>query len=150
VAFVKRTVAENFISLGDGEGDVKSVGGILTKFVENRQFAKPKTDYEFVDKDGKLQVLSGSASLARQIHADDMGKFFKATFEGWGKSNNGNFKQIAVYIWDGEPTEVMKQWPKFDQYYRAGGQPVALVARDFEKMPAAIQKGEEEDDGLPF
>jgi hypothetical protein len=159
MGFVKREVAENFVSLGEGEGDVRQVGGILTRFVENKHFDKPKTDYEFIDKNGELQVLSGSASLARQIHSEDLGKFFKATFEGWGKSANGKFKQIAVFIWEGELNPAMKAWPKLDQYYGKRPTTIALVGRvapkpaatdDFDEMPEPIQQGQVEDDDLPF
>jgi hypothetical protein len=158
MGFVKREVAENFVSLGEGEGDVKQVGGILTRFVENKHFDKPKTDYEFIDKNGELQVLSGSASLARQIHGEDLGKFFKATFEGWGKSANGKFKQIAVFIWEGELNDAMKAWPKLDQYYGKRPATIALVGRvapkpaattGFDEVPEPIQQGQEDDD-LPF
>jgi hypothetical protein len=146
--FVKREVAENFVALGDGEGEVKKVGGILVRFVENNHFDKPKTDYEYLDKNGNMQLLSGSASLARQINGGDLGKFFKAEFIGWGKSARGKFKNIAVYIWDGEPTDDMRKWPKFEDYYKGTG---AAPAKRFEDKPAAIVKGEEQDDDdLPF
>jgi hypothetical protein len=153
----KREVVDNFITLGESEGDVTKVGGILTRFVENRHFTQPKTDYEFMGKDGKLAVLSGSASLARQIHAEDIGKFFKAEFDGWGSSANGKFKKIAVYIWDGEPNDAMRAWPEFERYYgkqpaKNGSPPVAKAAAksgpdDFDDPPAGL---DERDDDLPF
>lgn len=154
MGFVKREVADNFVTIGDGDGDVAKAGGILTRFVPNNHFATPKTDYEFVNKQGELAILSGSASLMRQIHAEDLGKFFKVEFEGWGKSAKGAFKKIAVYLWDGEPTDEMRQWPRFSEYF--GKQPKAQPAlatatkiRDeFDKMPAALEK--DDDDDLPF
>lgn len=161
MGFVKREVAENFISLGDGEGDAQQVGGILTRFVPNSHFSKPKTDYEFIDKAGATQLLSGSASLSRKIHAEDIGKFFKATFLGWKNSANGKYKDIDIAVWDGEPTEVMKAWPKFAQCYgKSSPLPVTAVAAkfaqptpppkdDFEDMPEPIRQGAIDDD-LPF
>lgn len=146
MAFVKRDVADNLVVLGDDDGNVRKAGGILVRFVPNTQFDKPKTDYEFVNKKGELMILSGSATLSRQIGSSDLGKFFKAEFEGWGKSANGKFKKIGVYFWDGDPTEEMKQWPKFSQYFGA-----ATSRNDFADMPKSIAKGQEEDDDdLPF
>lgn len=141
----KREVVDNFVTLGDSEGDVKKAGGILTRFVENRHFAQPKTDYEYVGQDGNLAVLSGSASLARQIHAEDLGKFFKAEFEGWGTSGKGKFKKIAVYIYDGEPTDTMRAWPKFAEYF---GKAAASKSAPADDYPPPHE--DEDSDDLPF
>jgi hypothetical protein len=147
----KREVNNNFVALGDGEGDVL-----------NNHFDKPKMDYEFINKAGETVLLSGSASLARQISADDMGKFFKAEFEGWGKSANGKFKQISVYIWDGEPNDAMQAWPRFAEFYgkkpaapttteqKASAKsrmPAGLSDEEFETIPKTLDA---EDDDLPF
>jgi hypothetical protein len=155
----KREVVNNFISLGDGDDDVTKTGGILTRIVKNSHY--DKMDYEFVGKDGELAVLSGQATLARQISPDDMGKFFKAEFKGWGKSANGKYKVIEVYIWDGEPNEAMKAWPKFATYYgkksadHTGPSAAKKLAEkvrddfdDFADPPKALAKAE--DDDLPF
>lgn len=153
----KREVVDNFVTLGDGEADVSKTGGILTRFVENNHFAQPKTDYEFVGKDGALAVLSGSASLARQIHAEDLGKFFKAEFEGWGSSGKGKFKKIAVYIWNGEPNEAMKAWPKFSEYYgkaasngASAKETAKKVRDDFDDFANPPKQLQDDTDDLPF
>lgn len=147
MGFTKREVAENFVSIGDGEGDVKKAGGILIGFVQNTHFATPKTDYQYINQRGEIATLSGSASLSRQIHAEDVGKFFKAEFEGWGKSNKGQFKKIAVYIWDGEPDETMRNWPRFAEYYNKRTAAEA-PKQNFEEKPAALE--DDDDDDLPF
>lgn len=155
MGFVKREVLDNLVILGDDDGNVRRAGGIFVRLVANTQFDKPKTDYEFVDKAGELQILSGSATLQRQITADDMGKFFKAEFEGWGRSANGKFKKIAVYIWDGEPTEQMKQWPKFSEYYGKGA-PREEAKKTAERLREELDSfatnplKDEDDDDLPF
>jgi hypothetical protein len=158
MGFTKREVLDNLVILGNDEGNVQKAGGIMTRLVLNTQFDKPKTDYEFVDKNGELKVIGGGATLARQIGPDDVGKFFKMEFEGWGRSANGKFKKIAVYIWDGEPSETMKAWPRFQEFYgksaavplTANAQKAAAGAKqrdDFEDMPEALDK---DDDDLPF
>jgi hypothetical protein len=147
----KREVNNNFVALGDEDGQVAKVGGILVRLVKNTHFEN-KTDYEFVGKDGELTLLSGSASLARQLSESDVGKFFKAEFEGWGKSANGKFKQIAVYVWDGEPNDAMKAWPRFKDFY--GKRPTTVYGKpqpkddDFETAPAGLDR--DGDDDLPF
>ena len=156
MGFVKREVVDNLVILGDDEGNVQKAGGILTRLVLNTSFEKPKTDYEYVDKSGELKVIGGGATLARQITPADVGKFFKVEFEGWGKSANGKFKKISVYMWDGELTDAMKQWPRFREFYgKAAPAPVSANAKaaaakirdDFDEMPAALQA---DDDDLPF
>jgi hypothetical protein len=149
----KREVNENYVALGDDEGQVKKVGGILVRLVPNTMFDK-KIDYEFVDKDGDLALLSGSASLSRQLSHADCGKFFKAEFEGWGKSANGKFKQIAVYVWDGEPTDGMKQWPGFGKYYgkaqqENGATKGAKKSDPLDEVPESLDHDDNDDD-LPF
>lgn len=157
MGFVKREVLDNLVILGDDDGNVQKAGGILTRLIINTTFEKPKTDYEYVDKSGELKIIGGGATLARQISPSDVGKFFKMEFEGWGKSANGKFKKIAVYMWDGEPTEPMKAWPRFKEFYgKSAPTPVTANARqmaekirdDFDEMPAALQ--DDTDESLPF
>lgn len=157
MGFVKREVLDNLVILGDDDGNVQKAGGLLTRLVPNTQFDKPKTDYEYVDKNGDLKVIGGGATLARQITPADVGKFFKVEFEGWGKSGNGKFKKISVYMWDGEATEDMKKWPRFAEFFgkqpdpRAREAAVAMATKirdDFDAMPDALQKDEDSD--LPF
>ena len=148
MGFTKREIQDNLVILGDDDGNVQKAGGILTRLILNTQFEKAKTDYEYVDKNGDLKVIGGSATLARQISPNDVGKFFKMEFEGWGKSANGKFKKIAVYFWDGEPNVQMQSWPRFFEFYgKSAPAPNTPAAQKFEDMPKQL---EDDDDDLPF
>lgn len=156
MGFVKREVLDNLVILGDDDGNAQKVGGILTRLILNTQFDKPKMDYEYVDRAGELKVIGGGATLARQITPADVGKFFKAEFEGWGKSANGKFKKIAVYFWEGDLEDKMKAWPRLKEFYgKSAPTPVTANAAkvtekardDFDDFPAALDA---DDSDLPF
>jgi hypothetical protein len=109
-----------------------------------------KVNYELVQQDGEALLLSGSASLARQINEHDIGKFVKCEFTGWGKSANGKFKMIDVNVWEGEPSDVMKEWPRFAEFHSKGKAPAKAVATaptGDDDFPGALA---DEDDDLPF
>lgn len=155
MGFKKREIPDNYVSIGDKEGDKLQAGGIFTRMIENTHFKNPKLDYEYVNKKGELVILSGSASLARQIEYNDMGKFFKVEFEGWGDSPNGKFKKVGVYIWEGDVTPEMKQWPRYAEFYNGG---FAKKEGGAHKKDDAVPVGgndlpealENDEDDLPF
>jgi hypothetical protein len=150
MTWAKREAVTNLVMLGDGEGQRKKIGGLLIGAPRDRMYPD-KVNYELVQKDGEVLVLSGSASLARQLGEADIGKFVKCEFTGWGKSPNGKFKAIDVNVWEGEVTPEMKQWPRYGEFN--GGKPkpaaVAQVApagdefSDFDDTAAG-------DEDLPF
>jgi hypothetical protein len=146
----KREAVSNLVVLGDDEGTVKKVGGLLAAVNQDTVYAG-RMNYELVQKNGESIMLAGSASLGRQIGPTDVGKFLKAEFIGWGKSANGKFKEIAVYIWDGEPNDDMKKWPRFAEFQKNGARAKAEQIRDkideFADMPEPLKV---EDDDLPF
>lgn len=115
----KREPVSNLVILGDDEGNVKKVGGLLAAVTQDSMYPN-RHNYELVQKNGDSINLAGSASLSRQIAPGDVGKFLKAEFIGWGKSANGKFKQIVVYLWDGEPNEEMRKWPRFAEFHGNG------------------------------
>lgn len=149
----KREAVTNLVILGDGEGHCKKVGGLLVA-TPNDSGYPDKINYVIVKKDGEEITLSGSASLARQLNERDVGKFIRCEFMGWGKSNNGKFKAIDVNVWEGEPDETMKKWPRFAEFATAAKRPTPAVAKpaaqpadDFDDFPSNL--GGDEDD-LPF
>jgi hypothetical protein len=143
----KRDPVSNLIILGDDEGQVRKVAGLLASVRQDQQYPA-RQNYELVQKDGESHWLAGSASLSRQLFPGDVGKFVKCVFTGWGKSANGKFKQIEVQVFDGEPTDEMKKWPRYTQVSKKaaadGGTPP--VGDPPEEVPV----DEEEDDDLPF
>lgn len=152
----KREPVQNMVFLGDGEGDRKKVGGLLVDMQQNRLYPT-KMDYSLVQADGEVIIVGGSASLGRQIGPDDVGKFIKAEFKGWGKSANGKFKEIEVNVWDGPPNDAMLAWPRFTEFSKGPAKkPAAVraaatdddVGRPETSFPAALE--DESDDGLPF
>ena len=137
----KRDPISNLVILGDDEGQVQKVGGLLASIRQDNQYPS-RHNYELVKQNGESVWLAGSASLSRQIFPADVGKFIKCMFLGWGKSANGKFKQIEVRIYSGEPTAEMKAWPRYGEVPRG-------VADDA-PPPDTSQANEEDDDDLPF
>lgn len=153
MTWTKREPVTNLVVLGDGDGDKKKVGGLLVGCPRDRMYPD-KTNYELVQQDGEVQVLSGSASLRNQIGEADIGKFIKCEFTGWGKSANGKYKAIEVNIWEGPPTDVMKAWPRFAEFQNGGKVSGAKTAKAAATSPADADESpdslRDEDDDLPF
>lgn len=165
MGWVKREPIVDLLILDDGEGHATKVGGLLIGIPHDRGY--DKDNYEIVTKSGDVVILSGSASLQRQITAEDIGKFLTIEFTGWGKSPNGKFKSYEVNIWDGPLTDSMKRWPKPASPDATGnGKPPVQAtkprvtagapahdaransgAADFEEFPGAL---EDASDDLPF
>lgn len=161
MSWEKREPVTNLVILGDGEGQHTKIGGLLVGIAADRGYPD-KSNYEIVKQSGEVVTLSGSASLARQIGASDVGKFIKCEFTGWGKSANGKFKAIDVFVYQGEPDAKMQAWPQYAEITaklangngRKAATPPAKAAvgtagsgDDFEDFPNALK---DEDDDLPF
>jgi hypothetical protein len=155
----RESVSSNLVTLGDDEGHVGKVGGLLASV---RQDPNPKYKnpvYELVQKDGSSVLLAGSASLSRQIFETDVGKFLRAEFVKWGQSPNGKFKEISVNIWEGEPNDAMKAWPRFKEFQGRINGPTPTVQKQAEKVrddfddfaspPPQLAQGDDDSD-LPF
>jgi hypothetical protein len=135
----KREAVTDLVILGDDEGNVKKVGGLLAAVTQDKLYPA-NMNYELVQKNGESIVVAGSASLSRQISpTEDVGKFLKAEFMGWGNSRNGKFKEIDVLVWEDEPTDEMKKWPRWAELQKDGS-PVA------DEPPIS----DDPDDDLPF
>jgi hypothetical protein len=147
----KREPTTNLVILGDDEGCVQKAGGLLVRMIQDQQYPQ-RQNYELVQRNGDSIMLAGSASLSRQIFPGDVGKFLKAEFLGWGKSANGKFKQIEVNIWEGDPTEDMKKWPRFGETTKPAPEREKAKAKarddDFSDFPEAVD--EDDGSGLPF
>lgn len=141
MSWTKREAVTNLVILGDAEGNAKKIAGLLIGTPADKGYPD-KVNYEIVKKDGEVVVLSGSASLARQINSADVGKFIKCEFTGWGKSPNGKFKAIDVNVWEGDVTPEMKAWPMYADFK------VATQAEKKAATPAkaAVTAGDDFDD----
>lgn len=148
MSWEKREPVTNLVVLGDEEGNKKKAGGLLIGCPKDRMYPE-KTNYELLQQNGEVQVLSGSASLRNQIGESDIGKFVRVEFTGWGKSPNGKYKAIEVFVFNGEPNDVMKAWPRFAEFQKNGKPPVAQKAavETDDDFPGALV---EEEDDLPF
>jgi hypothetical protein len=154
MTWTKREAVTNLVILGDSPDNKKKVGGLLIGCPFDRMYPD-KMNYLIVQQDGEELVLSGSASLGRQLSDRDVGKFVKCEFNGWGKSANGKFKVIDVNVWEDEPNDAMKKWPRFAEFNAkpngkppiAKAIPVTPVADEFEDFPGA---NSDADDDLPF
>lgn len=155
MTWTKREPVTNLVVLGDDEGNIAKIGGLLVATPIDRMYEK-KLNYEILKKSGEVVTLSGSASLSRQLNDRDIGKFVRCEFKGWGKSPNGKFKDIEVMIWEGEPTDDMKRdWPRYAEFAKQNGNgkkadtPKAKADDDFDD-DEAVKKLADEDDDLPF
>jgi len=139
----KREPVTNLVILGDDEGQVRKVGGLLASTKQDAAYPS-RSNYELVQRNGDSIWLAGSASLGRQLSPHDVGKFVKAEFKGWGKAAQGKFKNIEVLVYEGEPTADMKQWPRWKELqHHNGGQAVPPPVEDDDDSL-------EDDDDLPF
>jgi hypothetical protein len=148
MTWAKREAVTNLVMLGDGEGQRKKIGGLLVGAPRDRMYPD-KVNYELVQRDGEVLLLSGSASLARQLGEADIGKFVKCEFTGWGKSPNGKFKAIDVYVFEGDVTPEMKQWPRYGESNGGKAKPVPAnnaTADDFSDFDDTSAG----DEDLPF
>ena len=133
MGFVKREPVQDLVILGDGEGQQEKVGGLLIGIPHDKGY--DKDNYAILMSNGDVGIVSGSASLARQISPDDIDKFVLFEFTGWGKSPNGKFKAIEVHVWEGPLSEKMKAWPK-----APAAEKEAPAAKPKEKAAAAKPK----------
>lgn len=148
MTWTKREAVTNLVILGDADGCRRKIGGLLIGMPHDKGYPD-KVNYEIVQKDGEVSVLSGSATLARQITAADIGKFLKCEFTGWGKSGNGKFKIIDVNVWEGEATDDMKTWPRYAETRTLGraAAPATASRTEPDDFGGALA---DEDDDLPF
>ena len=145
----RESVNEDLVILGDDPTKNKrKVAGLLASVKPDRTY-KDNFNYELVQKDGTSISLAGSASINRMLSADDVGKFIRAEFTGWGSSPNGRFKQIEVQVWSGEITEDMKKWPRWAELQNGRGEKPAVASRNDDDFASATASDPDDDD-LPF
>ena len=142
----KREPVSNLTTLGDSEGQITKVAGLLAAVKPDPNPKYKNEMYEIVQKNGESLFLAGSASLGRQINDADVGHFIRATFKGWGNSANGKFKDIEVQIFEGDVTDEMKAWPRWKELNGKVG-PHAAPKGGEGDFPEAL---DDEDDDLPF
>jgi 1,2-phenylacetyl-CoA epoxidase PaaB subunit len=150
MGWTKREPVSNLVVLGDDDGQVKKVGGLLAAMKQDTMYPA-RNNYEIIQKDGTSLWLAGSASIGRQLGSQDVGKFVKCEFMGWGKAKQGKFKEIDVVLWDGEPTDDMKKWPRWKEISTLAKNGNGTPKQD-EPPPHTDddQTPDDEDDGLPF
>jgi len=146
MSWTKREVSANLVILGDAEGQVRKVGGLLAAIMPDPRYPDNRR-YELVQKDGTSKTVAGSASINSQLGVGDAGKFVKLTFEGWGKSANGRFKEITVEVFEGEPTPEMLAWPRYKEVQDSQKRRPAGKA---EPPPVEEPPIDDLDDDLPF
>ena len=144
MGWTKREVSSNLVIIGDAEGQVRKVGGLLASITPDPRYPDNKR-YELVQQDGTVKTLAGSASINSTVGVGDIGKFMKCTFLGWEPGKNGRFKNIQVDVYEGDPTPDMKKWPRFAELHGKAKAQVAPNGGEPEPEPPV-----EEDDDLPF
>lgn len=145
----KREVSANLVILGDAEGQVRKVGGLLAAVTPDPRYPDNRR-YELVQKDATSKIVAGSASVNSQLGPGDVGKFVKLSFEGWGKSANGRFKTITVEVYEGEASGEMKSWPRFGEL-QDGHTPTRTAPVAAQEPPIPEQAtGDDDLDSLPF
>jgi len=143
----KREPTANLVVLGDDEGHVKKVAGLLASTRQDDRYPS-RLQYELVQQSGESIWLAGSASIDNQMGPGDVGKFVKLQFLGWGSAARGKFKQIEVIVWDGPPTAKMSAWPRWVELYnlKHGIEEESAAAAAVEED---VEDAEDTDD-LPF
>ena len=152
--WTKREPVSNLVILGDDEGCATKAQGLLAALTQDTMYPQ-RSNYELVQKNGESIHLAGSASLSRQIGPADVGKFVRCEFKGWGKAAAGKFKMIEVNIYEGEPTDALKAWPRWAELNspKPKAKPEAAKAvpakadDDFSDFPGTSSL---DDDDLPF
>jgi hypothetical protein len=140
----RESVNEDLVILGDAPKNKKKAFGLLASVKPDRTY-KDNFNYELVQKDGTSVILAGSASINRMIAEEDIGKFVRAEFTGWGSSPNGKFKQIDVQVWEGEVTPEMRAWPRWAEFNN-GAKKGTAPSSESDDFATAL----DEDDDLPF
>ncbi len=124
------------VGIGDKDGQQKKAGGLLVEIRSNIGENKSHV-YELVQKDGESLQVWGSTTIDGKLNPSDIGKFVKLEYLGMETGKSGrDYKNIDVSVWDAPLTDMMKEWPRVEEFYTA-------------KEGAAVLDGEEEDD-LPF
>ena len=124
------------VGIGEKEGQRKKAGGLLVE-IKHDVGENHSTVYELVQQDGESLTVWGSTTIDGKLNRSDIGKFIKMEFLGIAVGNSGRkYKDIEVSVWDTELTDVMKEWPRVDEYYT------------LEQGAAALS--EDEDQSLPF
>lgn len=133
----KREPASDLVILGDGEGQIERIGGLLVGVIPDPRYPDNRR-YELVQQNGESRFVAGSASINSQMGPGDVGKFVKLTFQGWAKGSRGQrFKDIEVLVWEGEPNADMKKWPRYGEF-------------DGTPMPSEAPIEDDYGDDLPF
>lgn len=141
MGWTKREVEQNLVILGDGEGNVAKVSGLLASVKPDPRYPDNKR-FELIDRDGTAKSVAGSAAINSQLGAQDIGRFVRLVFTGWGKSPNGRFKVIDVFVYDGDITDDMRKWPQWTELNSKNG------AANLSEKPSALADADPDD--LPF
>ena len=125
------------VSLGEGDDQKKSVGGLL---VEIRSSVGPNKSmmYDFVQEDGEILKVWGSSTIDGKITSNHIGKFVVLRFKRMETGQSGRpYKVIEVGVWDDDDnlSDRMKKWPRVEEFY--GGEVAATIAEatDDEDLP---------------
>jgi hypothetical protein len=144
----RESVNEDLVILGDAPKNKKKAFGLLASVKPDRTY-KDNFNYELVQKDGTSVILAGSASINRMIAEEDIGKFVRAEFTGWGSSPNGKFKQIDVQVWEGEVTDELRRYPRWAELNNGNAKSAQSAARNTDNDFLG-GTDDDEDDDLPF
>jgi hypothetical protein len=145
MGWTKREVDKDLVILGDGEGNVTRVSGLLASVTPDQRYPDNKR-FALVQKDGSVKSVAGSAAINGQLYPSDVGKFVKLTFDGWGHSGNGKFKKINVEVYEGEATPEMQAWPRFKELQWKA----AAAAGSKDEPPPPDPSSAPDESDLPF
>lgn len=140
MTWTKREVDTNLVILGDAEGNVRKVGGLLASIRPDLRYPDNRR-YELVQQNATVKSVAGSTSINSQLGPADVGKFVKLEFVGWGSGANGKFKKIDIQVFEGDVSEQMKTWPHYAELHSSTKAP---------GDSGPLAQPDEEDDALPF
>lgn len=134
------------VVLGDGEGQVRRVAGLLASVKQDPRYPDNRR-FELVQKDGTSKYLAGFTALNSQLGQADVGHFVKIEFVGWEGQGGNRWKKPKVEVYEGEPTAEMRSYPRWRELNEAPKRQNVPVPNDEDVPPEEL---EQPDDDLPF
>ena len=88
----------SYLIVGDGDGDVPEISGLLLEIQESGKF-EGKKNFLIINSEGEEKIVCGNASIESKVNARCIGKIIQLRFLQWAKTEKGQrFKDIEVFV----------------------------------------------------
>ena len=116
--WIERRGSGAILVMGDEPGQLQEVEGVLRARRPSERY-QGQYLYEIEKADGEHVTVAGTGAINARLIEHDVGKLVKLSFQGWGKSANGNFKDIRVLV--GKPRQAAADVQPADNPEGSGG-----------------------------